>query len=128
VRRAHPTEKPTFSKLKKKFGGENPKNAKAGFFWRGAFWLCQNGRRGLCPSDIALKIGSDLRIVVHHKAIFREIVALSGDFFFGRAQREPNVFLGGNGKLPRLRRGLLFFGRQSRQLRFMLLLKWTQLN
>jgi len=58
-------------------------------------------RRGLRLSAISLKIGSDLRVKVHQRVQKIGIVARTRRFFFGRAQREPRVFQGGNGKLPR---------------------------
>jgi len=56
----------------------------------GAAWLVHS-----------LKIGSSFRVQSHQFRTKTEIVALSGGFFFGCAQREPAVFLGGMKKLPR---------------------------
>ena len=47
-------------------------------------------------------MGSDFGVKFHQFGTKTETVALSGGFFGGGAQRLPAVFLGGDGKLPRL--------------------------
>ena len=48
------------------------------------------------------KIGSSFGIQSHQIGTKTEIVAREGGFFFGRAERRPDVFLGGMKKLPRI--------------------------
>ena len=63
-------------------------------FLAGRSTACRARQRGLCSLAILLKIGSDLRVVVHHRVQKTEIVALSGGFFVGCAKRKPTVSRG----------------------------------
>jgi hypothetical protein len=58
------TTRKAFSTQKEKIGGGNLKKCK-GFFWRGAFQLCWNRRRGLPRSAFFLKIGSSEVVKSH---------------------------------------------------------------
>jgi len=54
-------------------------------------------------------MSSSFRVESHHFGTKLELVALSGGFFFGHAERRPDVFLGGIGKLTRLKRRVFLF-------------------
>ncbi len=59
-------------------------------------------------------MSSSFRVESHHFGTKLELVVLSGGFFFGRAERRPDVFLGGIGKLPRINARIFVCGRHSR--------------
>ena len=48
-------------------------------------------------SHFALETGSSFVVKLSHFRTFQELVAHLGGFFFGCAERKPNVFLGGVG-------------------------------
>ena len=51
-------------------------------------------------SALRAKIGSSFGIQSHHDGTAVRIFARPGDFLVGRAERRPDVFLGGMKKLP----------------------------
>ena len=65
---------------------------------------------GACLA-LRAKMGSSGFVKSHQESIFSEIVAREGGFFFGRAERRPDVFRGEMG--TRARREPRFFVRHA---------------
>jgi hypothetical protein len=94
VRRAHPTRKnQPFPNSKKKFGGGKFKKCKGWFFLAGCVLALPKQAAGL-GSHFALETGSSFVVKLSQVRTFLELVAHSGGFFFGCAERKPDVFLG----------------------------------
>ena len=84
-----PPETP-FSTKKRNSAGGNLKNAKG--FSGGA--RSSFAGTGGGASALRAKMGSSGFVKSHQESIFREIVARMGGFFFGCAERKPDVFRG----------------------------------
>ncbi len=105
-------EKPSLFQIQKISAGKSQKNIQRLVFSGGARSSLA-GTGGVAWLALRAKMGSSGFVKSHQESIFSEIVARLGGFFFGRAERRPDVFRGEMGF--RVRREPRFFVRRKQR-------------